>query len=52
MVITQSGLIKNICFYKYAHNSGPRGFPDMIFSTFDVIFSKFDVRYLPGPVDL
>ena len=38
MVITQFNLCTNICFYKYAHNSSPKGSPDMIVSAFDVKF--------------
>ena len=38
MGITQFNLNKNICFYKYAHNSGPKGSPDMILSAFDMTF--------------
>ena len=36
MGLTQFNLSKNICFYKYVHNSGPRGSPDMILTAFDV----------------
>ena len=36
MGLTQNVLSKNVCFYKYAHNSGPRGSPDMILIAFDV----------------
>ena len=37
---TQHVLGKDICFYKYAHNSGPRGSPDMILTAFDVKFHE------------
>ena len=40
MGLTQSVLDKNTCFYKYAHNSGPRGSPDMILTAFDVKFHE------------
>ena len=40
MVITQFNLNKHIRFYKYAHNSGPKGSPDMILSAFDVKFNE------------
>ena len=36
MVITQFNLSKNICFYENAHNSRPRGSPDMITTPFDM----------------
>ena len=36
MGLTQFNLGKNTCFYKYAHNSGPRGSPDIILTAFDV----------------
>ena len=35
MGLTQFNLSKNICFYKYAHNSGPSGSPDMILTAFE-----------------
>ena len=38
MGLTQNVLSKNVCFYKYAHNSVPRGSPDMILIAFDVKF--------------
>ena len=31
---------KNVCFYEYGHNSGPRGSPDMILTAFDVKFHE------------
>ena len=34
MVMTQLNLYKNICFYKYAHNSGPKVSPGMILQAF------------------
>ena len=37
---TQFNLSKNICFYKYAHNSGARGSPDMILTAFDMKFQE------------
>ena len=40
MGLTQGVLDKNICFYKYAHNSGPRRSPDMILTAFDVKFHE------------
>ena len=40
MVITHFNLHTNICFYKYGHNSGPRGSPDMILSAVHVKFDK------------
>ena len=40
MGLTQSVLGKNICFYKYAHNLGTRGSPDMILTRFDVKFHE------------
>ena len=42
MLITQSDLIKNKCFYKYAHNSGPRRSPDMILNAFYVKFCAWN----------
>ena len=36
MGLTQLKLSQNTCFYKYAHNSGSRGSPDMILITFYV----------------
>ena len=40
MGLTQNVPSTNICFYKYAHNSGPRGSPDMILTAFDVKFDE------------
>ena len=40
MVITQHDLFENECFHKYAHNSGPRGSPDIIMTAFDVKFDE------------
>ena len=40
MGLTQSVLPKNICLYKYAHNLGPKGSPDMIPTAFDVKFHE------------
>ena len=40
MGLTQHVLSTNICFYKYAHNSGPNESPDMILTTFDVKFHE------------
>ena len=40
MGLTQFNLSKNVCFYKYAHNSGPMGSPDMILPAFDVKFQE------------
>ena len=37
---TEFNLSKIISFYKYAHNSGPRGGPDMLLSAFDVKFHE------------
>ena len=48
MVITYSDLFQNIRFYKYAHNSGPKGSPDMIFSAFDVKFHDKNEGMPPG----
>ena len=42
MGLTQHVLGKNIRFYEYAHNSGPRGSPDMIVSAFYVKLKKRD----------
>ena len=39
-VVTQFNLYKNVCFYKYGHDSGPRGSPDMILTVFDVKFHE------------
>ena len=38
MVINQSNLYTAVCFYKYAHNSGPKGSPEMILIAFHVKF--------------
>ena len=38
MVITQSDLCRKHIFYKYGLIVGPKGFPDMIFSAFDMKF--------------
>ena len=40
MGLTQFNLSKNVGFYKYAHNSGPRRSPDMILTAFDVKFHE------------
>ena len=37
---TQSVLYKNILFYTYAHNSSPKGSPDMILSAFYIAFHE------------
>ena len=37
-----------ICFYKYAHNSIPRGAPDMSLSAFDVKFHDKNEGMPPG----
>ena len=37
--MAQFNLYTNLYFYKYAHNSGPKGSPDMILSAYHV---KFD----------
>ena len=39
MGLTQFNLSENICFYKYAHNSGPKGSPDMVLNAFDMKFN-------------
>ena len=36
MAVTQINLWTNICFYKYAHNSGLKFSPDMNLSAFDM----------------
>ena len=41
MVITQFNLYKHVYFYKYAHNSGPKGFPGMILSAFHMKFNAW-----------
>ena len=38
MVVTQVNLYKNICFYKYAHDLGPEGSPDVILIAFHLRF--------------
>ena len=40
MGLTQNVLSKNVCFYKYAHNSVPWGSPDMILIAFDGKFHE------------
>ena len=40
MGLKQNVLGKNICFYKYAYNSGLRGRPDMILTAFDMKFHE------------
>ena len=35
MCLTQNVLSKHVCFYKYAHNSVPRGSADLILIAFD-----------------
>ena len=40
MGLTQNVLSKNVCFYKYAHNSVPRWSPDMILIAFDGKFQE------------
>ena len=40
MGLTQNVVSKNVCFYKYAHNSVPRGSPDMILIAFDGKFHE------------
>ena len=40
MGLTQNVPSNNICFYKYAHNSGPRGSLDMILTAYDVKFHE------------
>ena len=40
MVIIQFNLYKNICLYKYGHNSGPSKSPDMILTAFYVNLSE------------
>ena len=40
MGLTQNVLSKNVCFYKYAHNSVPRGSPDMSLIVFDGKFHE------------
>ena len=49
MGLTQSVLSKNICFYKYADNSGPNGSPDRILTTFYVKLHEKQMSYLPRP---
>ena len=38
MVVTQFKLYTNVYLYEYAHNSDPKGSPDMILNAFDVKF--------------
>ena len=40
MGLNQNVLSRNVCFYKYAHNSAPRGSPDMILIAFDMKFNE------------
>ena len=40
MSLNEFNLSTNVCFYKYAHNSGTRGSPDMILTAFDVKFNE------------
>ena len=40
MGLTQSDLFWNIYLYKYAHNSSPKGSPDMVLTAFDMKFHK------------
>ena len=49
MVSTQSVLSKNTCFYKYAHNLGPKGAPDMILTHSTWNFMRKEISYLPRP---
>ena len=49
MGLTENVLRKNICFYKYGHNPGPRGSPDMILTAFEVKFHKKKDELPPGP---
>ena len=51
MIITQLNLYKNVCFFKYAHNSGPKGSADLILRAFDVKFQDKNEGMPPGPVD-
>ena len=39
---------KKLCFYKSAHDSGPRGSPDMILSAFCVKFHEKKDELTPG----
>ena len=48
MGLTQFNLSKDICLYKYTHNSGPRGSPDMILTAFDVKFHEKKDELPPG----
>ena len=48
MGLTQSVLGKNTVFFKYAHNSSPRGSPDMILTAFDVKFHEQKNEIPPG----
>ena len=47
--LTQHIFGKQISFYKYAHNSGPRGSPDMILNAFYVKFHEKKDELPPGP---
>ena len=49
IVITQFNLNTNICFFKYAHNSGPKASPDIILSALHGNVMPEKMRYLPGP---
>ena len=40
MGLAENVLSKNICFYKYAHNSSPKGSPDMILTAFEMKFDE------------
>ena len=48
--LTQNVLSKNIyiCFYKYAHNSGQKGSPDMILTAFNMKFDETKDGMPPG----
>ena len=47
MVMTQFNLYKNLYFYKYAHNSGPKVSPDLILHAFDLKFHDYNVGMPP-----
>ena len=47
MVIAQFNLYTKIWFYKFAHNSGPKGSPDMILSAFHVKFYAWKTEIPP-----
>ena len=47
MGLSQNVLSNNICLYKFAHKSGPRGFPDMSLSAFCVKFNEKKVEVPP-----